>query len=39
MVARLGLGHLLDDFEDSGGCRRSLLGFAEFLWMDGCGGR
>jgi hypothetical protein len=22
-----------------GGRRRSLLGFAEFLWMDGCGGR
>jgi hypothetical protein len=39
MAVRVGLGHLLDDFEDS---RRPLslsLGFAEFLWMDGCGGQ
>jgi hypothetical protein len=39
MAARVGLGHLLDNFEDSRRSRRSLLGFAEFLWMDGCGGR
>jgi hypothetical protein len=36
MAARLGLGHLLDDFEDSRQpSSLSLLGFAEFLWMDG----
>jgi hypothetical protein len=31
MVARVGLGHLLDNFEDRGGRRCSLLGFVEFL--------
>jgi hypothetical protein len=39
MAARVGLSHLLDDFEDSRRPSLLLLGFAEFLWMDGCGGR
>jgi hypothetical protein len=32
MAARVGIGHLLDDFLEVGM-------FAEFLWMDGCGSR
>jgi hypothetical protein len=35
MAARVGLGHILDDFRTRGGRHRSLLGFTEFLWMDG----
>jgi hypothetical protein len=37
MAARVGLGHLLGDFEDSRRAvvclRCSLLGFVEFFWM------
>jgi hypothetical protein len=34
MAARVGLGHLLDNFEDLRRRHHPLLGFAKFLWMD-----
>jgi hypothetical protein len=39
MAARVGRGHLLDNFEDSRWLSSLSLGFAEFLWLNGCDGR